>query len=76
MSDDKLLENLSFDTMKFCTHQIEENDADPIAVAAILMAHSLSLYRSFLDEESYESILQTIFEQRNKISQKSSRIYH
>ena len=76
MSDDKLLENLSLDTMKFCTHQIEQNEADPIAVAAILMAHSLSLYRSFLDEESYESILQTIFEQRNKISQKTPRIYH
>ena len=37
MSDDKILEHLSFDTMKFCTHQIEENDAAPIPKIGLII---------------------------------------
>ncbi|RPF76746.1 MAG: hypothetical protein CBE14_001915 [Rickettsiales bacterium TMED254] len=52
--------------MKFATEQVEDG-AEPVAVAAVLMAHALSLYYNYLDEESYEMILEAIYQKRHEV---------
>ncbi len=64
MTDDRLFELYS-KQLKFvdelCT------DYKPMEVAAILMAQALSIYRSGLTEDEYNSMVDTISNNRDKV---------
>ncbi len=42
-------------------------DHDPLEIAAILVIQGLTFYRTFLDEEDYQKIVQNIFDRKNQI---------
>ena len=40
---------------------------DPLAVAAVMMAQSLSMYRTTLSEDDYNSMVQGIVDKKDKV---------
>jgi hypothetical protein len=42
-------------------------DHDPLVIAGVMMAQSLSLYRSTLSEDDYSSVVTSILEKKDKI---------
>jgi hypothetical protein len=48
----------------------------PAAVAALLMINSLTLYNSFLDKDSYKSLMKTMYKEAIKFCEPQSRLLH
>jgi hypothetical protein len=42
-------------------------DYDPLVIAGVMMAQSLSLYRSTLSEDDYSNVVASILEKKDKI---------
>lgn len=51
-------------------------DHDPLVIAGVMMAQSLSLYRSTLSEEEYSTIVTAILEKKDKVYTFTSRNLH
>jgi hypothetical protein len=51
-------------------------DHDPLVIAGVMMAQSMSLYRSTLSEEDYTSVVESILEKKDKIYTFTSRNLH
>jgi hypothetical protein len=61
------LENLYQDYWAFHASMIDK-DHSPIAIAAILVAQALSIYKTVLEEDEYNSIVDSISDKRNKVT--------
>jgi hypothetical protein len=59
------MQTLYDDYLTFTNDQVGKND--PLLVAAIMMAQSLSIYRSVLDDADYSSMVDTIISRRNEV---------
>jgi hypothetical protein len=59
------MQTLYDDYLTFTNDQVGKYD--PLLVAAIMMAQSLSIYRSVLDDEDYSSMVDTIISRRNEV---------
>ena len=51
-------------------------DHDPLVIAGVMMAQSLSLYKSILTEEDFSSIVTSIMEKKDKVYTFTSRNLH
>jgi hypothetical protein len=51
-------------------------DHDPLVIAGVMMAQSMSLYRSTLSEEDYSSVVESILEKKDKVYTFTSRNLH
>ena len=51
-------------------------DHDPLVIAGVMMAQSLSLYKSILTEEDFSSIITSIMEKKDKVYTFTSRNLH
>lgn len=51
-------------------------DHDPLVIAGVMMAQSLSLYRSTLSEEDYSNVVESILEKKDKVYTFTSRNLH
>lgn len=51
-------------------------DHDPLVIAGVMMAQSMSLYRSTLSEEEYSSVVESILEKKDKVYTFTSRNLH
>jgi len=51
-------------------------DHDPLVIAGVMMAQSMSLYRSTLSEEDYTSVVESILEKKDKVYTFTSRNLH
>jgi hypothetical protein len=51
-------------------------DHDPLVIAGVMMAQSLSLYKSILSEEDFSSIVTSIMEKKDKVYTFTSRNLH
>jgi hypothetical protein len=60
------LENLYQDYWAFHASMIDK-DHSPIAIAAILVAQALSIYKTVLEEDEYEQIVDSISNKRDKV---------
>ena len=60
------LENLYQDYWAFHTLMIDK-DHSPLAIAAILMTQALSIYKTVLEEDEYNSIVDSISDKRDKV---------
>jgi hypothetical protein len=60
------LENLYQDYWTFHASMIDK-DHSPLAIAAILMTQSLSIYKTILEEDEYNSIVDSISDKRDKV---------
>jgi hypothetical protein len=65
------LENLYQDYWAFHASMIDK-DHSPIAIAAILVAQALSIYKTVLEEDEYNSIVDSISDKRNKVTKLTS----
>jgi hypothetical protein len=45
-----------------------DKDHSPIAIAAILVAQALSIYKTVLEEDEYNSIVDSISDKRDKVT--------
>ena len=61
------LENLYQDYWTFHTTMIDK-DHSPLAIAAILMTQALSIYKTVLEEDEYNSIVDSISDKRDKVT--------
>ena len=61
------LENLYQDYWTFHASMIDK-DHSPLAIAAILMTQSLSIYKTILEEDEYNSIVDSISDKRDKVT--------
>lgn len=61
------LENLYQDYWAFHATMIDK-DHSPIAIAAILVAQALSIYKTVLEEDEYERIVDSISDSRDKVT--------
>jgi hypothetical protein len=61
------LENLYQDYWAFHATMIDK-DHSPIAIAAILVAQALSIYKTVLEEDEYNSIVDSISDKRDKVT--------
>jgi hypothetical protein len=73
MQDDDLNE-LYHDTLNFVLSKSEEYD--PLAIAAILMTISLSMYKTGLDENDYNQIVDVMSDSRSKVKTFEPQIFH
>jgi two-component SAPR family response regulator len=64
MNDDKL-QRLYSNFLEFADHMCVENG--PMEVAAIMMAQSLTIYKSALSEDEYNAIVDNISNSRDKV---------
>ena len=64
MTDDKL-QRLYNNFLEFADHMCTENS--PMEVAAIMMAQSLTIYKSALSEDEYNQMVDNISASRSKI---------
>ena len=60
------LENLYQDYWAFHASMIDK-DHSPIAIAAILVAQALSIYKTVLEEDEYEQMVDSISNSRDKV---------
>lgn len=51
-------------------------DHDPLVIAGVMMAQSMSLYRSTLSEDEYSSVVESILEKKDKVYTFTSRNLH
>jgi len=51
-------------------------DHDPLVIAGVMMAQSLSLYKSILTEEDFSSIVTSIMEKKDKVYTFTTRSLH
>lgn len=51
-------------------------DHDPLVIAGVMMAQSLSLYKSILTEEDFSSIVTSIMEKKDKVYTFTARNLH
>lgn len=51
-------------------------DHDPLVIAGVMMAQSMSLYRSTLSEEEYSTVVESILEKKDKVYTFTSRNLH
>ena len=51
-------------------------DYDPLIIAGVMMAQSLSLYKSILSEEDYSSLVTSIIEKKDKVYTFTTRSLH
>jgi hypothetical protein len=65
------LENLYQDYWAFHATMIDK-DHSPIAIAAILVAQALSIYKTVLEEDEYEQIVDSISNSRDKVTKLTS----
>ena len=61
------LENLYQDYWAFHARMID-NDHSPISIAAILVAQALSIYKTVLEEDEYEHMVDSISDSRDKVT--------
>jgi hypothetical protein len=61
------LENLYQDYWAFHATMIDK-DHSPIAIAAILVAQALSIYKTVLEEDEYEQMVDSISNSRDKVT--------
>ena len=61
------LENLYQDYWAFHATMIDK-DHSPIEIAAILVAQALSIYKTVLEEDEYNSIVDSISDKRDKVT--------
>jgi hypothetical protein len=64
MNDDKL-QRLYGTFLEFADHMCAENS--PMAVAGIMMAQALTIYKSALSEDEYNQIVDNISSSRDKV---------
>ena len=64
MNDDKL-QRLYNNFLEFADHMCTENS--PMEVAAIMMAQSLTIYKSAMSEDDYNQMVDSISASRNKV---------
>jgi len=64
MNDDKL-QRLYNNFLEFADHMCTENS--PMEVAAIMMAQSLTIYKSAMSEDDYNRMVDSISASRNKV---------
>ena len=64
MNDDKL-QRLYSNFLEFADHMCVENG--PMEVAAVMMAQSLTIYKSVLSEDEYNAIVDNISASRGKV---------
>jgi hypothetical protein len=64
MNDDKL-QRLYSNFLEFADHMCVENG--PMEVAAVMMAQSLTIYKSALSEDEYNAIVDNISNSRDKV---------
>lgn len=67
---DNNLENLYQDYWAFHAQMIDK-DHSPVAIAAILVAQALSIYKTVLEPEEYEQMIDSISESRDKVQELS-----
>jgi hypothetical protein len=60
------LENLYQDYWAFHARMIDK-DHSPIQIAAILVAQALSIYKTVLEEDEYEQMVDSISNSRDKV---------
>lgn len=63
--EDKNSDELYDKYLKFMGLMLEEHD--PVEVAAIMAVQALSLYRTCMDEEDYQRMVKSIYDQRNDV---------
>jgi hypothetical protein len=61
------LENLYQDYWTFHATMIDK-DHSPLAIAAILMTQALSIYKTVLEEDEYNSIVDSISDKRDRVT--------
>jgi hypothetical protein len=61
------LEDLYQDYWAFHASMIDK-DHSPIAIAAILVAQALSIYKTVLEEDEYEHMVDSISDSRDKVT--------
>jgi hypothetical protein len=61
------LENLYQDYWTFHASMIDK-DHSPLAIAAILMTQALSIYKTVLEEDEYNSIVDSISDKRDRVT--------
>jgi hypothetical protein len=61
------LENLYQNYWTFHATMIDK-DHSPLAIAAILMTQALSIYKTVLEEDEYNSIVDSISDKRDKVT--------
>jgi hypothetical protein len=61
------LENLYQDYWAFHASMIDK-DHSPISIAAILVAQALSIYKTVLEEDEYEHMVDSISDSRDKVT--------
>lgn len=49
---------------------------DPLAIAAVLLAHAMTIYRTVLDEESYHAMVDSIDRMRDDVKKISPNQGH
>jgi hypothetical protein len=64
MNDDKL-QQLYNNFLEFADHMCVEHS--PMEVAAIMMAQALTIYKSAMSDEDYNSMVDSISSSRNKV---------
>ena len=64
MNDDKL-QQLYNNFLEFADHMCVEHS--PMEVAAIMMAQALTIYKSTMSDEDYNSMVDSISSSRNKV---------
>ena len=64
ISDDSLLK-LYNSYLRFTDDQL--NDHDAMAVAGIMLAQALSIYRTAMNDEDYNNMIDTISNSRDKV---------
>jgi hypothetical protein len=62
------------ETLSLIDHLIV--DYDPLIIAGVMMAQSLSLYKSILSEEDYSSLVASITEKKDKVYTFTTRSLH
>ena len=65
------LENLYQNYWTFHATMIDK-DHSPLAIAAILMTQALSIYKTVLEEDEYNSIVDSISDKRDRVTKLTS----
>ena len=66
MNEDEILANVYSDFLIMINKYAQQN-VEPIVIAAVLMAQALSLYKTSLSEEDYNSMIDKILESKELI---------
>ena len=66
MQEDDNLQNLYQDYWAYHASMIDK-EHDPMEIAAILVAQAMSIYKTILDPDEYNSMIDSISESRDKV---------